>query len=151
MVGPHPAPGDRWAPYWLECRGGPCVCCPWRAPRLTGLDAGAWFSQGGLLSPFPPPGLRESRARSWGSRGVPARSAERFWHRVGRWLELWDMVGPVQSGRSAVGTARTSGVDDMDWRRRGEGQKQVSEQQGDNSVSKVEIQQDGAMAVVDPE
>ncbi|KAJ1145842.1 hypothetical protein NDU88_012125 [Pleurodeles waltl] len=47
---------------------------------------------------------------------------EEFW----RWLELWDKVGPVPCG-----TARTSGLDGTDWRGRGEGQKQVTEQQGD--------------------
>ncbi|KAJ1090068.1 hypothetical protein NDU88_003208 [Pleurodeles waltl] len=39
----------------------------------------------------------------------------------------------------------------MDWRRRRDGQKQVSEQPCDNSVSRIEIQQDGTTAVVDPE
>ncbi|KAJ1108039.1 hypothetical protein NDU88_005423 [Pleurodeles waltl] len=66
---------------------------------------------------------------------------------------MWDKVGPVHFGRYGVGLAHTSGVEGTDtgWRRRGEGQKQVFEQWGDDSVSRIEIQQDGTMAVVGPE
>ncbi|KAJ1130956.1 hypothetical protein NDU88_009300 [Pleurodeles waltl] len=67
------------------------------------------------------------------------------------WLEMWDKVGPGPSGRSKVGSARTSGVGGTDWRRHGEGPLQVAAQRCDNSVSRIEIQQVGTMAVVDPE
>ncbi|KAJ1095998.1 hypothetical protein NDU88_001147 [Pleurodeles waltl] len=85
---------------------------------------------------------------------VISRSKSHFFdhpEEVWRWLEMWDRVGPGRSGQSGVGSARTSGVDGTDWRRRGEGQTQVSGQQCDNSVSRIEIQQDGTMVVVNPE
>ncbi|KAJ1138822.1 hypothetical protein NDU88_005203 [Pleurodeles waltl] len=50
-----------------------------------------------------------------------------------------------------MGAARTSGVDDMDWRRRRDSRIQISTERGDNSISRVEIQQDGTMAVGVPE
>ncbi|KAJ1155898.1 hypothetical protein NDU88_008623 [Pleurodeles waltl] len=70
-----------------------------------------------------------------------------------RGLKIWDRVGPGSSGRSGGGSARTSGVDSMDWRRRGEGLSRVSAQRCVDSDchSRIEIQQDGATAVADPE
>ncbi|KAJ1191518.1 hypothetical protein NDU88_000834 [Pleurodeles waltl] len=56
-----------------------------------------------------------------------------------------------RSVRSTKGAARASGVDDMDWRRRRESRTRISTQRGDNSKGRVEIQQDGTMAVVAPE
>ncbi|KAJ1115137.1 hypothetical protein NDU88_003363 [Pleurodeles waltl] len=50
-----------------------------------------------------------------------------------------------------VGSGRTSGVDGTDWRRRGDGLSQVSAQRCDDSVSRIEIQQDDTMEAVDPE
>ncbi|KAJ1134625.1 hypothetical protein NDU88_001076 [Pleurodeles waltl] len=72
---------------------------------------------------------------------------------VWRWLEMRDRVGPGPSRRSGVGSARTSGVDGSDWRRHGDGPSRVSAQRCDDSdsVSRIEIQQNGTMAVVDPE
>ncbi|KAJ1120104.1 hypothetical protein NDU88_008279 [Pleurodeles waltl] len=49
------------------------------------------------------------------------------------------------------GAARTSGVDDLDWRKRGESQTQISAQGTDGSDGRVEIQQDSTMTVVVPE
>ncbi|KAJ1153284.1 hypothetical protein NDU88_006045 [Pleurodeles waltl] len=71
---------------------------------------------------------------------------------VWRWLEIWDRVGPGPSGRSGIGSARTR-VDGMDWMRNGEGPAQVSAQQcvDSDSCSRIEIHQDGTIAVVDPE
>ncbi|KAJ1087377.1 hypothetical protein NDU88_000553 [Pleurodeles waltl] len=71
-------------------------------------------------------------------------------------LEMAGHVGqgwPGPSGQYGVGLARTSGVDGMDCRRRGEGPSRVSPQRcvDSDSVSRIEIQQDGTMAVVDPE
>ncbi|KAJ1184589.1 hypothetical protein NDU88_001393 [Pleurodeles waltl] len=71
--------------------------------------------------------------------------------KVWRWLELWDKFGPGLTVRSGLGAAPTSGVDGTDWRRWGDSQMRVSAQRGDNSDSRIEIQQDGTMAVVDPE
>ncbi|KAJ1183593.1 hypothetical protein NDU88_000410 [Pleurodeles waltl] len=70
---------------------------------------------------------------------------------VWRWLEMCDKVGPGPSGRSGVGSARTSGVDGTDWRKHGDALTWVSAQHCDDSVSRIEIQQDGTMVVVDPE
>ncbi|KAJ1091503.1 hypothetical protein NDU88_004626 [Pleurodeles waltl] len=49
------------------------------------------------------------------------------------------------------GAACASGVDDMDWRKRGESQTQISAQGAVASNGRVENQQDGTMAVVVPE
>ncbi|KAJ1217390.1 hypothetical protein NDU88_004984 [Pleurodeles waltl] len=62
-----------------------------------------------------------------------------------------DRVVLDPSGRSGVGLVRTSGADGTDWRRRGDGPSRVSAQRCDNSVSRIEIQQDGTIAVVDTE
>ncbi|KAJ1145023.1 hypothetical protein NDU88_011315 [Pleurodeles waltl] len=48
------------------------------------------------------------------------------------------------------GAACASGVDDMDSRKRRESQTQISAQRADISNGRVEIQQDGIMAVVVP-
>ncbi|KAJ1201007.1 hypothetical protein NDU88_004823 [Pleurodeles waltl] len=58
---------------------------------------------------------------------------------------------PGSSGRPGVGSAHISRVDGTDWRRHGEGPLRVSMQRCDNSGSRMEIQQYGTMAVVDPE
>ncbi|KAJ1200805.1 hypothetical protein NDU88_004626 [Pleurodeles waltl] len=62
-------------------------------------------------------------------------------------------VGPGPFGQSGVGSAHTSGVDDTDWRRHEDRPSRVSAQRCDDSdsVRRIEIQQDGTMAVVDPE
>ncbi|KAJ1180067.1 hypothetical protein NDU88_005291 [Pleurodeles waltl] len=49
------------------------------------------------------------------------------------------------------GAARASGVEDVDWRKRGESQTQYCAQGAAASNGRVEIQQDGTMAVVFPE
>ncbi|KAJ1145548.1 hypothetical protein NDU88_011834 [Pleurodeles waltl] len=69
------------------------------------------------------------------------------------WLEMRDKVGPGPSGQSGVGSARTSGVDGSDWMRRGAGLSWVTAQRDNvsDSVSRIEIQQDGTIARVDPE
>ncbi|KAJ1199555.1 hypothetical protein NDU88_003389 [Pleurodeles waltl] len=66
---------------------------------------------------------------------------------------MWDTVGAGSYGQSGVGSARTSRVDGTDWRRYGEGPPRVSPQRcvDSDSVIRIEIQQDGTMAVVDPE
>ncbi|KAJ1089399.1 hypothetical protein NDU88_002550 [Pleurodeles waltl] len=51
------------------------------------------------------------------------------------WKDLW-------------GAARTSGVDDTDWRKRGESRNQISARGASGADGSVEIQQDGTMAVV---
>ncbi|KAJ1114660.1 hypothetical protein NDU88_002895 [Pleurodeles waltl] len=66
-----------------------------------------------------------------------------------RSLEMWDKVGPGPSGRSGVGSARTSGVDGMDWRRHGDCLLRGAVQRCDNSVSRIEIQQDDTMLVAE--
>ncbi|KAJ1203137.1 hypothetical protein NDU88_006931 [Pleurodeles waltl] len=79
---------------------------------------------------------------------VTSRGKSQFFdhpEEVWRWLEMWYKVGLGPSGRSGVGSARTSGVDGTDWRRRGDGPLRVSAQRCDNSVSRIEIQQDGTM------
>ncbi|KAJ1143726.1 hypothetical protein NDU88_010031 [Pleurodeles waltl] len=72
---------------------------------------------------------------------------------VWRWLEMWDKVFPGPSRRSGVGSTRIAGVDGSDWRRREDGLSQVSAQRcaDSDSVSRIEIPQDGTMAIVDPE
>ncbi|KAJ1135351.1 hypothetical protein NDU88_001791 [Pleurodeles waltl] len=67
---------------------------------------------------------------------------------VWRRLELWDKVAP---GRSGLGATCASGADGSDWRKRGESQMQGSAQRGVCSGSRIDIQQDGTMAVVVPE
>ncbi|KAJ1125398.1 hypothetical protein NDU88_003830 [Pleurodeles waltl] len=62
---------------------------------------------------------------------------------------MWDKVGPGSSGWAGVGSARTSGVDGADWRRRGDAPLRVTAQRCDNYVSRFEIQQDGTMVVTD--
>ncbi|KAJ1104369.1 hypothetical protein NDU88_001781 [Pleurodeles waltl] len=68
-------------------------------------------------------------------------------------LEMWDEVGLSPSRQSEVSSARTSGVDGSDWRRREDGLSRVSAQRDDvsDSVSRIEIQQVGTMARVDHE
>ncbi|KAJ1149310.1 hypothetical protein NDU88_002120 [Pleurodeles waltl] len=77
---------------------------------------------------------------------VSGTSEGDFW----RYLEMWDKVGSGSIGRSGVGSTRTSGVEGADWRRRGDALMQVTGQLCDNSVSRIEIPQDGTMAVADP-
>ncbi|KAJ1211147.1 hypothetical protein NDU88_006508 [Pleurodeles waltl] len=67
---------------------------------------------------------------------------------VWRWLEIWDKAGTGRSVKSTKRAARASGVDDMDWRKRQKSQTQISAQRADISNGRVEIQQDGTMAVV---
>ncbi|KAJ1170445.1 hypothetical protein NDU88_002322 [Pleurodeles waltl] len=70
---------------------------------------------------------------------------------VWRWLEIWDKAGMGCSVRPTRGAARTSGVNDTDWRKRGESQTQISAQGTSGADGRVEIQQEGTMAVVVPE
>ncbi|KAJ1110124.1 hypothetical protein NDU88_007479 [Pleurodeles waltl] len=67
---------------------------------------------------------------------------------VWRWLEVWEKSGTGRSVRPTRGAARASGVDDTDWRKRGESLTQISAQGPAGSGGRVEIQQDGTMAVV---
>ncbi|KAJ1149095.1 hypothetical protein NDU88_001913 [Pleurodeles waltl] len=62
------------------------------------------------------------------------------WRWMGAILEAWRR-----------GAARTSGVDDTDGRKRGRSQAQISAQGTSGANGRVEIQQDGTMAVVVPE
>ncbi|KAJ1115909.1 hypothetical protein NDU88_004129 [Pleurodeles waltl] len=68
-----------------------------------------------------------------------------------------DFFAPFLGPKAALrpppgwGAARTSGVDDTDWRKRGESQTQISAQGTAGADGRVEIQQDGTMAVVMPE
>ncbi|KAJ1157157.1 hypothetical protein NDU88_009872 [Pleurodeles waltl] len=70
---------------------------------------------------------------------------------VWRWLEMWDKDAPGRSGRSGLVATRASDVDGSDWQNHGESQMQASAQRGVSSDSRIEIQQDGTMAVVVPE
>ncbi|KAJ1124876.1 hypothetical protein NDU88_003323 [Pleurodeles waltl] len=71
--------------------------------------------------------------------------------------EVWRLLGcgtrlaRVVLGGLELARLCTSGVDGTDWRKWGDGPLQVAAQRCDNSVSRIEIQQDGIMAVVDPE
>ncbi|KAJ1184660.1 hypothetical protein NDU88_001463 [Pleurodeles waltl] len=66
-------------------------------------------------------------------------------------VDLQAEAGTGRSVRPIRGAARASGVDDTDWRKRGESQTQISAQGAAGSDGRVEIQQDGTMAVVVPE
>ncbi|KAJ1109432.1 hypothetical protein NDU88_006793 [Pleurodeles waltl] len=70
---------------------------------------------------------------------------------VWRWLGMWDKFGLGPSGPYGAGSALTSGVNGMDWRRREDGPSRVPGQRCATSVSRIEVQQYGTMAVVDPE
>ncbi|KAJ1218104.1 hypothetical protein NDU88_005689 [Pleurodeles waltl] len=67
---------------------------------------------------------------------------------VWRWLEMWDKVTPGRSGRTGLVAHGVSGVDGSDWRISGENQIEGTAEQGVDADTRIEIQQDGTMAVV---
>ncbi|KAJ1167114.1 hypothetical protein NDU88_007507 [Pleurodeles waltl] len=71
---------------------------------------------------------------------------------VWRWLEMWDKVAPDRPERTILTVHRASGAASSDWRTRGERQMRgTAEQVVDiDTANRVEIQQDGTMAVVTP-
>ncbi|KAJ1150047.1 hypothetical protein NDU88_002845 [Pleurodeles waltl] len=69
---------------------------------------------------------------------------------VWRWLEMWDKVTPGRSGRTGLVAHCASGVEDPDWRTRGECQMEGTAEPSVDADNRIDIQQDGAMAVVVP-
>ncbi|KAJ1201817.1 hypothetical protein NDU88_005623 [Pleurodeles waltl] len=61
------------------------------------------------------------------------------------------MAGTERSVRSTRWAARTFGVDDMDWRKHGESQTQISAKGTSGADGRIKVQEDGTMAVVVPE
>ncbi|KAJ1173474.1 hypothetical protein NDU88_005306 [Pleurodeles waltl] len=74
------------------------------------------------------------------------RPVEEVW----RWLEMWDKVAPSVSDRACSAADPMSGLDGSDWRKRKEGRMNDYTGQGASDNSRIEIQQDGTMAVVSP-
>ncbi|KAJ1145579.1 hypothetical protein NDU88_011865 [Pleurodeles waltl] len=75
-----------------------------------------------------------------------------FEHReeVWRWLEIWDKVTLGRSERTGGVAHRASEADGKDWRTRGGSQLEgtVAQMAAADSAHRIEIQQDGTMAVV---
>ncbi|KAJ1209338.1 hypothetical protein NDU88_004716 [Pleurodeles waltl] len=69
---------------------------------------------------------------------------------VWRWLEMWDKVTSGRSERTGVVAHRASGADGPDWRTSGDSQLEgtVAQVAATDSAHRIEIQQDGTMAVV---
>ncbi|KAJ1192470.1 hypothetical protein NDU88_001777 [Pleurodeles waltl] len=67
-----------------------------------------------------------------------------------RWLEIWDKVTPGRTDRTEWASPRTSGLDGPDWRSHDDGQLKNTVARGwaKDSTHRVEIQQDGTMAIV---
>ncbi|KAJ1199382.1 hypothetical protein NDU88_003218 [Pleurodeles waltl] len=119
------------------------------------------------LAPLPRRGAWKlgQRDRAGGRRGVgaqvkvglPVGSESQWsgwgaaWREVWRWMNMWDKVAPDRSELPESLAGRVTGVDGSDWRNHGESQTEVFAGWGGSRYSRIEIQQDGTMAMVVPE